>query len=70
MNKYFESIKKKYGVSIVYDFFDNGKMYYMMYSADGCLWENGLSYRGIQREIKDWGKSLIKIKSSCDKKRI
>ena len=59
-------IEKKYGIGIVDDSFWNPlkqKFYkrYKIYTADGCLWENGLSYRGLQAECRKYGKTFTDI---------
>lgn len=62
-----KSYESKYGITITNDSFTNpltGKYQkrYKIYTADGCLWENGLTYRGLQQEIKTSGDIFLQIK--------
>ena len=66
-----DRLEKKYGIKIVDDSFWSplkGKFVkcYKMYSADGCLWENGLSLDGIKKECGEWGKELVQIKRAVE----
>ena len=65
----FEMLRKKYGVRIAYDGVEwrNSKLpttLYKIYTADGCQWENGLTYKGVLMECKKWAKSLLQIKEN------
>lgn len=65
-------LEEKYGIKIVDDSFYNPltKRYhklYKMYSADGCPWENGLTYNRLQAECKQYAETLLKIKKECAK---
>ena len=70
MNAVFQSLEKKYGIRIVSD----GNIYnpytgksierYKIFSADGCRWENGLSYKGVIAECKQWSQELLQIKEN------
>lgn len=56
----------KYGINIVDDsFFDpwtnKYNKRYKIYTADGCSWENGLTFRGLQAECKKYGDAFIEI---------
>lgn len=63
-----KSYESKYGITITNDSFTNpltGKYQkrYKIYTADGCLWENGLTYRGLQQEIKTSGDIFLQMKA-------
>ena len=59
-------MEKKYGIVIREDSFyspligKRGKCY-RIYTADGCPWENGLTFRGLQAECKQYGDEFISI---------
>jgi len=62
-------LEEKYGITVTNDSFTNpltGKYQkrYKIYTADGCLWENGLTYRGLQQEIKASGDIFLQIKAN------
>ena len=62
-----DRLEKKYGIKIVPDGFwsqPDGKdiKCYKMYSADGLLWEAGLSLDGIKKECGEWGHHLVQMK--------
>ena len=64
-----ERMEKKYGIIIEDDSFYNpltGKdvKAYAIYTADGCRWECGLSFRGLQRECREYGDAFISIKAN------
>lgn len=64
-------LEKKYEVKIMDDSFYHpltGKYHkrYKVYSADGCLWENGLTLKGLRAECKTWNDALLKIKENVD----
>ena len=72
--KGFIRLEKKYGIRVVEDeiynpFTGKSKMRYKMYSADGCLWENGLTKNGVKDECKQWSKALLDIKDKTEKER-
>lgn len=61
-----EKMEEKYGIRIVDDSFVHpltGRFYkrYKIYTADGCPWENGLSFRGLQAECRQHGNTFLKI---------
>ena len=61
-----ERMEQKYGIRIRDDSFWNpltGKYckQYKIYTADGCLWENGLSFRSLQIECKMYGDKFQRI---------
>ena len=68
----FTRLEAKYGIKIRHDFVGirKGKVinYYKIFTADGCSWENGLTYKGILMECKRWAKELLIIKASNDKR--
>ena len=65
----FKTIEEKYGVKVV----SEGEWYnprtgrmqetFKIYSADGNLWENGLTRRGVKAECEKWEDILIKLKN-------
>ena len=62
-------LEEKYGITVTNDSFINpltGKYQkrYKIYTADGCLWENGLTYRGLQQEIKASANIFLQIKAN------
>lgn len=62
-------LEEKYGITVTNDSFTNpltGKCQkrYKIYTADGCLWENGLTYRGLQQEIKASANIFLQIKAN------
>lgn len=68
MNKTIQQLENKYGIYITDDsFFDifSGKIrkQYKIFTADGCSWEKGLSWRSLLKERKTWGEEFIKIKN-------
>lgn len=56
------TLEKEYGVKIVKDWKNGTKQFYKMYTADGCLWENGLTLKGLNEECEKWGDKLKSIK--------
>lgn len=61
-------LEGKYGIKIADDSFYTmaGTLIkaYKIYSADGCLWENGLrSIKAVEQECKQWGQQLLAIKA-------
>ncbi len=68
-----KSLEKRYGVTIADDSYWNplsGKYVkqYKMYSADGCLWENGLTtIKAVEEECRRYGDHLLHIKKNVEK---
>ena len=65
-------LEDKYGIKVVDDSFYNPltkkwHKLYKMYSADGCLWENGMTYNELQAECKKNAKALLEIKENTIK---
>lgn len=61
-----EKMQKKYGITIVDDSFynpltDKFCKRYKIYTADHCKWENGLTFRGLQKECREYGDVFIEI---------
>ncbi len=61
-----ERLERKYGIKIHAEEWWHplrGRfcMTYRIYSADGNRWAAGLTYRGLQRELREWGKALKEI---------
>lgn len=61
-----EKLEKKYHIHIrddsFYDPFTNRHLTrYKIFTADGCNWENGLSYRGLLKECREHGRTFINI---------
>jgi hypothetical protein len=62
-------LEEKYGIHIADDSFYSpltGKFYkrYRIYTVDGCQWENGLTFRGLQAECKKYSDTFKKIASA------
>lgn len=55
-------LEKAYGINIELDFYNKVK-YYKIYTADGCMWENGLTYQQLLKEIKENRENFLKIKN-------
>ena len=65
-------LEDKYGIKVVDDSFYNPltkkwHKLYKMYSADGCPWENGMTYNELQAECKKNAKALLEIKENTIK---
>ena len=61
-----EKMEKKYGIKVRDDSYWNPfkrkfVKRYKIYTADGCPWENGLSFRGLQAECRKHGDVFIAI---------
>ena len=63
-------IEKKFGVKIREDcnYLASGGRgicsTYRIYSADGCLWENGLrTIKAVEKECREWEPQLLAIKA-------
>lgn len=69
MTRGFVTLEKKYGVKIVsegYHYNDyTGKTVetFKMYSADGCVWEKGMSRKAVKAECETWSRQLLNIKN-------
>jgi len=68
-----DRMEKKYGIVIRDDTFWSPlkRKYikcYRIYTADGCPWENGLTYRGLQTECKNYGDTFKEIKRKVEGK--
>ena len=64
-----QKMEEKYQIHIEDDSFCNpltGRFYkrYRIYTADGCQWENGLTFRGLQAECKKFSDTFKKIASA------
>ena len=64
-----EMMEQKYGIKIRDDSFwhplkQKFLKRYKIFTADGCQWENGLSYRGLQKECRQWGATFKAIASN------
>lgn len=71
----FKRLENKYGVRIRHDGIKwtntrrEPTTLYKIYTADGCSWENGLTYKGVLMECKRWAKELLDIKSNYENAR-
>lgn len=69
--KMFDMLSKKYGIIIADDGVawrgDNMIKQYAVYSADGCKWSNGLSYKSLLKMCKADADALLAIKNACRK---
>lgn len=53
-----KQLEKKYGIKIVKDIDE-----YRIYTADGCLWENGLrTLKAVEKECHKWSGEIFEIK--------
>ena len=64
--------EKKYGIFIEDDSYWNPLWnrfvkQYKIYTADGCKWENGLSYKSLLKEIRENKEFFLKIKAQKEK---
>lgn len=63
-----KSLEKRYGITIADDSYldpisGKKKRMYKMYTADGCLWENGLKdLTAVNAECIKWQESILSIK--------
>ena len=69
--KMIKQMERKYNITIVDDSFYSplsNKLVkqYKIYTADGCLWENGLSFRGLQAECREFGEAFKRIGKTVD----
>lgn len=63
-----KKMEEKYHIHIVDDSFYSplsGKFHkrYRIYTADGCQWTNGLTFRSLQSECKEYGDTFKRIAS-------
>lgn len=61
-------MEQKYGIAIVDDSYWHPLQHrfvkqYRIYTADGCQWENGLSYKSLLKEVKENKEFFLKIKA-------
>ena len=61
-----KKMEEKYGIKIRDDSFYNpfkGKFIkrYKIFTADGCPWVNGLTFRGLQAECREYGEEFKRI---------
>ena len=62
------ALEKRYGVKIVWDHWNDE---YVIYSADGCKWENGTpTIKACANECVDWMDALLSIKRTVENKRL
>ena len=64
--KMIEQMEKKYHIVIRDDSFyspftKRTVKCYRIYTADGCPWENGLTFRGLQAECRKYGDTFKAI---------
>lgn len=57
-------LEGKYGIKVIDDSFYNPfikkwRKLYKIYTADGCLWENGLTYRGTPARDQSISKYIL-----------
>lgn len=62
-----ERLERAYGIKIVDDSFYSPLhrrfvKCYRIYTADGCPWENGLTYKGLLAEVKRYREEFLSIK--------
>ena len=67
-----ENLERKYGIRIRDDSFWHPfkqKYFkrYKIFTADGCPWTNGLTYKGLLAECKEYGEEFLKIASKVRK---
>lgn len=66
MSTRLKTLEKKYKITIEPDMIYNPltgrtKMCYRIYTADGCSWENGLSYNALIAECKKYENAFRNI---------
>ena len=67
-----DRLEKKYGLRIendgVWDPPDGGRRVrlYKIYTADGRLWERGLTQKGLLKECGEWGQMMVQIKRKAE----
>ena len=70
----FKQIEDKYGVKVVKEdphwnpCRQRFIVTYKIYSADGCVWEKGLSRAAVKLEVMMWEKELLTIKAKTEKR--
>lgn len=67
--KGFKTIEKKYGIKVTHDYYDwliNNKEVekFRIYTADGCLWDKGLTRAGVKMVVEHDAPSLLAIKKN------
>ncbi len=65
--KGFKTIEKKYGIKVTHDYYDwllGDKQVekFRVYTADGCLWDRGLTRAGVKMMVEHDAPSLKAIK--------
>ena len=65
-------MEQKYGIAICDDsYYDPFTMRelkrYKIYTADGCQWENNLTFRGLQAECRQHGDTFKQIAAQANK---
>lgn len=63
-----EKLERKYGIKIEDDSYWHPLQQrfvkrYKVYSADGCSWDNNLTWRGLLAMLKEDAKALMDIKN-------
>lgn len=66
----FKTIEKKYGIKVTHDYYDwlmGDKQIekFRVYTADGCLWNKGLTRAGVKVMVEHDAPSLKAIKKQC-----
>ncbi len=67
-----EKLEKKYGISIVDDSHWNLNRYvkrYRVYSADGCEWENNMTWKRLLVMLREDADHLLSIKKIVEERR-
>lgn len=64
-----ERLQRTYGIIIRDEYVYNpsigkSQKQYCIITADGCPWEKGLTYKGLLNEVKQYGRTFLKIKHS------
>lgn len=65
----FKTLEKKYGITVVsegyhYNLLGKSVETFKIYSADGCIWEKGLSKKAVKTECETWSRELLLIKGN------
>ena len=66
--------EKKYGIYIEDDSYyhilrDEYLKLYKIYTADGCKWENGMTYKGLLKEIRENKETFLEIKRITEQRK-
>lgn len=69
-----ERLEKKYGIKIVDDsyyslFYRRYLRRYKVYTADGCEWENNMTWARLLAMLREDGECLIVIKQIVEEKK-